>query len=495
MSSPKRNISLKSIWDEGKVFEILEPKHAFILWKHLLKNPDLELIDVKLEDIKIPAKSFKYLIDNGFVRKTVKIVERSESSRGDTTKLLIELEDGHRVETVVMKHQSRATVCLSSQIGCKMGCKFCATGTMGIIGDLTSGEIVEQFMLANDVIKIRNVVYMGMGEPLNNYQNVKESLHFMLDSHRFGLSARHITMSTVGVIKNMYKLTEDFPNVSLALSLHAPNQETRLKIVPSASAHKIEKLMEAIDNYVAYTPSKSRKWKKGDIVENEYWCNSKVTVDYEEEDNNTVADDWFDGSNEKDYYGSSSNNSGNNNINNNDGYSGEIKVDLTVKNRKRKVMIEYILIRDVNDLEEHAHELGRLLHSRRGSILLNLIPYNPTDVCEDFLPPTSENIKIFADICRLPEHNIHTRIRTEMGQDIAGACGQLALTKSNPSNVNDTDHDVEDFLSNKKTKNNKTINSNNKASKLSRYPQYTLYILPVIAIVGISLFAMKRIKK
>eukprot|EP01035_Chromulina_nebulosa_P017071 gene17071-22583_t len=131
-----------------------------------------------------------------------------------------------------------------------MGCKFCATGTMGIIGDLTSAEILEQLSHANEVSKIRNVVFMGMGEPLQNYDNVKNAVLFMIDNQRYALSPRHVTVSTVGVVKNMYRLTEDIPSVNLALSLHAPNQQTRLKIVPTASAHKIDKLMAAIDNHI-----------------------------------------------------------------------------------------------------------------------------------------------------------------------------------------------------------------------------------------------------
>jgi adenine C2-methylase RlmN of 23S rRNA A2503 and tRNA A37 len=122
-----------------------------------------------------------------FVKFTVRVTEKIEAAKGDTTKLLIALQDGHQIEAVVIRHMHHATVCVSSQIGCQMGCRFCATGTMGIIGDLTAGEIVEQLVLADMVTRIRNVVFMGMGEPLNNYDNVKLAVQFMIDDKRFAL--------------------------------------------------------------------------------------------------------------------------------------------------------------------------------------------------------------------------------------------------------------------------------------------------------------------
>ena len=340
--------------------DCLGEEHAKNLWQHMIRNPTQPLEETPFKALGLPMKKVPIILEQ-FVKFTTKIVERNESSRGDTVKLLVELQDGHRVETVVMKHVKRVTVCLSSQIGCAMGCRFCATGTMGIIGDLTCGEIIEQFMHARSVALPRNVVYMGMGEPLNNYENVLDSLHFMLDTKRFCLAAKHITVSTVGVVKNMYRLSDEIPEVNIALSLHAPTQETRLKIVPAAAMHNINKLMEAVDYYIA--------------------------------------------ANEKRKPGS-------------------------VDPKKRKgVMIEYILIQDINDTEEHAHQLGNLLMGRREHLFLNLIPYNPTDVCEDYKPPTRESVERFQKILMSDAYEVQTRIRVEMGQDIAGACGQLALVK------------------------------------------------------------------
>ena len=240
----------KSVWDEQLVSEVLvNSKHRDRMWNWLLKNPEADICDIPFDTWRV-AKVGANAIRNEFVRFTTKVVERNESIRGDTTKLLLELQDGHRIETVIMRHVAHATVCVSSQIGCQMGCRFCATGTMGIIGNLTSGEILEQLVRADAISKIRNVVFMGMGEPLNNYEHVKRAVLAMTDEKRFGLSGRHVTVSTVGVLKSMQRMTEDMAFVNLALSLHAPNQEVRLKIVPAAAAHKLDKLLDAVDLHI-----------------------------------------------------------------------------------------------------------------------------------------------------------------------------------------------------------------------------------------------------
>eukprot|EP01041_Mallomonas_annulata_P011374 gene11374-23807_t len=380
----KSDLILKSIWDEILLTNYLaengaNTRHAKKIWNWMLAHPDVPLNDVPLETWSVP-KVVADGIRSNFVKFTTTIVEKLESARGDTTKLLIKLQDDHRIEAVIIRHNSHITVCISSQVGCQMGCRFCATGTMGIIGDLTSSEILEQLIHANMISRIRNVVFMGMGEPLNNYENVKLAVEFMIDTKRFGLSPRHITVSTVGVVKNMYRLAEDLPSVHLALSLHAPNQELRVKIVPTASAYKIDQLMSAVDNHITLN-SKPNK--------------SKTLERYK---------------------------------------------------KSTCVMIEYILIKDVNDLPEHAHELGKLLYSRRAYIILNLIPYNPTNVTENYQAPTRESIQQFFQICISNDYRIYTRIRQEMGQDIAGACGQLALVNTSSSKSSTSDMvDIEDI--------------------------------------------------
>lgn len=181
----------------------------------------------------------------------------------------------------------------------------------------------------------------------------------------------------------MIRLSNEIPSISLALSLHAPNQEVRLKIVPTASAYKIEKLMDAIDHHIKNNSN--------------YLKNSR---------RDTEGSSFF----------------------------------TPRPSRLTCVMIEYILIKDLNDKESHAHELGKLLKPRRENVLLNLIPYNPTEVAEDYEPPTQASIDNFKGICTSSEYQIHTRVRQEKGQDIAGACGQLALVKVDKLKA----HDIED---------------------------------------------------
>jgi 23S rRNA (adenine(2503)-C(2))-methyltransferase len=379
----ENQLPLKSIWDESSVSQVIangnsKQLHAIKMWRWLFANLSSGINDIPMSSWCTP-KHIEHEIKKSFQYFTTKIVERNESSRGDTTKLVIELQDGHRIETVIMRHADYNTVCVSSQIGCQMGCKFCATGTMGIIGDLTAGEIIEQFIHASMIAKIRNVVFMGMGEPLNNFDNVKLAVQFLIDTKRIGLSPRHVTVSTVGVVKNMYRLSDELPNVSMALSLHAPTQDVRLKIVPAASGHPLDKLMEAVDYHIAK------------------------------------------------------------NMKNNSKHNNKKLGGIT------HVMIEYILIKDVNDLEEHAHLLGQLLLSRRHHILLNLIPYNPTVVAEDFEAPTQDNINKFFRILISDDYKIFTRIRQEMGQDIAGACGQLVVNGQAKNKKSKDVNDIEDL--------------------------------------------------
>jgi adenine C2-methylase RlmN of 23S rRNA A2503 and tRNA A37 len=403
MAPKRREFQLRSIWDDSSVVEILSRKHALKLWNWIATHPDKSLDDALEQEWvinRVPRQAAQKIKEN-FVLSTSRIAERYDSNRGDTTKLLVELHDGHRIETVVMKHDKRTTVCVSSQIGCQMGCKFCATGTLGIIGDLASAEILEQLMHAIRVAKIRNVVFMGMGEPLNNFENVKKSIEFMVDEKRFGLSPRHVTVSTVGVIKNMRRLTEEIPNVNLALSLHAPNQAVRVKIVPAASAHKMDKLIEAVDHHIIQGVASFSHDNGRDNGRD----NSRGGQNIDNKQVRRALEKWY------------------------------------------GVMIEYILIDDVNDREEHAHELAALLSAtplRRKHIILNLIPYNPTEVAESYRPPTRESVERFTKICMSEPYCVTTRVRKEMGQDIAGACGQLALVQVQKDKNNDDSHGHEE---------------------------------------------------
>ncbi|MCK9467450.1 MAG: 23S rRNA (adenine(2503)-C(2))-methyltransferase RlmN [Candidatus Absconditabacterales bacterium] len=191
-----------------------------------------------------------------------------------TTKFSFKTFDGYFIEAVLMYHRSkhtkgklnRITLCLSSQVGCPMGCAFCVTAKMGLKRNLTRQEIISQVLYVNNYIKnkfgkkedgtlraVRNVVFMGMGEPLLNYDNLKKTIEILLQRERFSLSKRHITISTVGVIAGIKKLIQDKIDVGLAVSLHAPTQSLRETIVPNAKVHKMSELIKVLDNYIKTT--------------------------------------------------------------------------------------------------------------------------------------------------------------------------------------------------------------------------------------------------
>ena len=179
-------------------------------------------------------------------------VSRSVSSGGQTTKWLWALADGRRIETVLMLYPDRATVCVSSQAGCAMGCTFCATGQGGFDRQLSVGEIVEQVVNARrDALprRLGNVVFMGMGEPLSNYEHVWSAVEHIHSD--LGISARHITLSTVGVVPGIRRLAKEGLPVNLAVSLHAARDELRDKIVPLNRRYPLSVLMGACAEYLA----------------------------------------------------------------------------------------------------------------------------------------------------------------------------------------------------------------------------------------------------
>ncbi|KAI8818722.1 uncharacterized protein EV422DRAFT_536625 [Fimicolochytrium jonesii] len=391
----QRTLSPKSLFDEDSVLEAfaahnIKPLAAKKLWRYLIQQPDRI---GSYHDIPEFPKAAAKLLDEEFVLTTSKVVSRTDAKDGSTTKLLIELQDGQRIESVIMRYgeveldsfpaeeakrkrlktkdggsaisgegdvieslefssNKRATLCVSSQVGCAMGCTFCATGTMGLLSNLTAGEIVEQLYHANKVEKIRNIVFMGMGEPLDNYNAVLSSIKAMVDTARFGLSPSRISVSTVGVVPRIRSLMTDAPNVGLALSLHAPTQHLRQQIVPTSKAWHVDRILAACDAFIA-NQNKSAK----------------------------------------------------------------------SSNRRRHILVEYVLIADVNDSQSTAHELGQLLKDRE--VLLNIIPYNVTSVPHDYKTPDRETSRRFAETVR--GYGVHTLLRQTMGADSASACGQLVI--------------------------------------------------------------------
>lgn len=198
-------------------------------------------------------KALRQRLSETFALAPCRIRSASESPDG-TVKYLLNLPDGQVIESVFLPYPGRVSVCISSQVGCPMACSFCATGTEGLERNLTAGEIVDQVLLMqaeHPAQRITNVVMMGMGEPLLNYPNVLKSIRLL--NEEAGIAMRHITVSTVGVVPNILKLAEEDLQITLAVSLHAPNDELRTELVPLNEKYPVARLMEACRTYVHKT--------------------------------------------------------------------------------------------------------------------------------------------------------------------------------------------------------------------------------------------------
>jgi len=191
-------------------------------------------------------------------------VRRVVSEDGETTKLLLRMSDGTLIETVLMQYPEpgerhpRSTVCVSTQAGCAMGCVFCATGQMGFERNLSAGEIVSQVIHVARLLKangehVTNVVFMGMGEPLANYAETIRAVRLLTDPRAFGLGQRHITISTVGVIRGIDRLAAEGLQVGLAISLHSPDEALRQQLVPTAGPHSVQDIVSAARRYFTAT--------------------------------------------------------------------------------------------------------------------------------------------------------------------------------------------------------------------------------------------------
>lgn len=282
------------------------------------------------------------------------------SDAGTTRKTLWRAHDGARIESVLMRYPGRVTVCISSQAGCGMACPFCATGQGGLTRNLSTAEIVHQVVAAQRALdggelvggpaRVGNVVFMGMGEPLANYARVLGAVRRLTDAppHGLGLAQRHITVSTVGVVPAMHRLAEEKLQVTLAVSLHAPDDDLRDTLVPVNTRWPVREVLAAAWHYAGVTG--------------------------------------------------------------------------------RRVSVEYALIRGVNDQPERADHLAALLAGRLAHV--NLIPLNPTPGSEwDASPRPAQ--REFAR--RLRARGIATTVRDTRGQDIDGACGQLAAAEAVPA--------------------------------------------------------------
>ena len=284
---------------------------------------------------------FRDELKKSAVVSDTKIKVKQVSSDG-TIKYLLEYPDGECVETVLMRFDNRAnlTACVSSQVGCAVNCTFCATGKRGFIRNLTYKEIIEQVLtIQRDTgLKVTNVVFMGQGEPLLNLDNVLKAMEMFNEDFQIG--ARRLTVSTSGIVPQMIKLADLDMQSTLALSLHAPNHDIRLKLMPVESKYNMDELHNALKYYVDKTG--------------------------------------------------------------------------------RRITIEYLLIKDLNDTIDSAKQLAQYLKDIKCNI--NLIPYNPTEK-NDYKRPSNNSIMKFKS---LMEHSgKKVTVRLERGADIDAACGQL----------------------------------------------------------------------
>jgi 23S rRNA (adenine2503-C2)-methyltransferase len=313
------------------------------------------------------AKSLREKLKEIAQVKPPAILSEHRSADG-TVKWLFDVGIGNGIETVYIPEDDRGTLCVSSQVGCALDCKFCSTGRQGFNRDLAVGEIIGQLWVANRRLEemeregistrladpddpspepsrsprpVSNVVMMGMGEPLNNFQPVVDAMSIMLDDHAYGLSRRRVTLSTSGVVPNIRKLAQALP-VALAVSLHAPNDEIRSRIMPVNDAYPIAKLLEACREYLEVSP--------------------------------------------RDF-----------------------------------ITFEYVMLKGVNDAPDHAKELARLLKSVPSKV--NLIPFNPFPD-SGFETTEMGRVRLFQQV--LLDAGFIATIRKTRGDDIDAACGQLA---------------------------------------------------------------------
>lgn len=261
-----------------------------------------------------------------------------------TEKLLLQLADGGRIECVLLREDARRSICVSSQVGCAMGCVFCASGLDGVDRNLSRGEILEQMLRLQRLLpedeRLSHIVMMGMGEPLSNLDSVLSALEVAKDPQGLGISPRRITISTVGLPASIDRLAKHSTPFHLAISLHAPNNNLRDRLVPVNAKIGIEEVLQAADRYFAATG--------------------------------------------------------------------------------RRLTFEYVLLAGINDSQECAQELARLLQGRVS--MLNVIPYNPVAGLP-YQTPSAQAIHLFRN-CLL-EAGINVMFRQRKGNGIDAACGQL----------------------------------------------------------------------
>ena len=218
-----------------------------------------EWLHVKLADdfdeMTNLSKALREKLKKNYEIRKVKMIDHQISKVDPTEKFLFELEDGNMVESVLMKYNYGNSVCISSQAGCRMGCRFCASTIGGLVRSLEPSEMLRQIYHIQKITgeRVSNVVVMGTGEPLDNYDNFVKFIHMLSDEHGLNISQRNITASTCGIVPNMRRLAEEGLQITLALSLHGSNQEKRRKLMPVANKYDITEVLAACDEYFKET--------------------------------------------------------------------------------------------------------------------------------------------------------------------------------------------------------------------------------------------------
>ncbi len=245
-------LNLKGLWIEeleGILDKLREKKYkAKQLAKWIYNKGVLDF--AQMTDI---SKELRRKLSGIAYIEKLKLMKKQTSRIDQTEKFLFELSDGKKIETVLMREKERVTLCISTQVGCALNCIFCATGSMGFERNLSAGEIVDQIICAKEHLKedekITNLVIMGMGEPLLNYENTLKSIRMIQSELGLSISAKRITLSTAGIVSQIYKLADEGLKIKLALSLNAPDDELRKKLMPITKKYPLSKVMEALKYY------------------------------------------------------------------------------------------------------------------------------------------------------------------------------------------------------------------------------------------------------
>ena len=301
----------------------------------------------KMENISKPLRS---KLKENYSLTTLNFAALETSTSG-TKKLIFETEEGNKIESVIIPDEKRNTLCISTQVGCPLDCKFCATGLMGYKKNLSAGEIFDQFLFAQQHSErdITNIVYMGMGEPLLNFNATLNSLKIFSEQLTKGISLKKITVSTAGIAPKIIELADTGLKPKLALSLHSCNERTRSKIMPINEKYSLKENLEAVEYYA--------------------------------------------------------------------------------KKTKTRITFEYIMLKGLNDRDEDIKALIKLTNTVASKI--NVIPFNslqhmhPTGYSASLYPTEPSRIEAFVQ--KLRDNDVTVMVRDTLGDDIAAACGQLAV--------------------------------------------------------------------